>query len=85
LKVLDADPTTAAEIQLDLARKYFNEGEALIGRDPVQASERMYKACEEAIKALSIYNKLSEVLVKVEEKGRWTVTELEKAVEKFKR
>jgi len=81
LKALDADPTTAAEVRLDIARKYLEEGEALTDKDSVQASEKLYKACEEAIKALAIYNKLSEILAKVEEKGRWTVTELEKAVE----
>jgi len=81
LKALDADPTTAAEIRLDIARRYLEEGEALADKDPVQASEKLYKACEEAIKALAIYNRLSEILAKVEEKGRWTVTEFEKAVE----
>ena len=81
LKALDADPTTAAEIRLDVARKYLGEGEALIDKDPVQASEKLYKACEEAIRALAIYNGLSEILAKVEERGRWAVTELEKAVE----
>jgi hypothetical protein len=81
LKALNADPTTAAGIRLDIARKYLDEGEALIDRDPVQASEKLYKACEEAIKALAIYHGLRETLARVEEKGRWTVTELEKAVE----
>jgi len=81
LKALDADPTTAAEIRLDIARKYLGESEALIDKDPVQAGEKLYKACEEAIKALAIYNRLSEVLAKVEERDRWAVTELEKAVE----
>jgi exonuclease VII small subunit len=44
--------------RLDSARKYFEEGEALIDRDPVQAGEKLYKACEEAIKALAIYHGL---------------------------
>jgi hypothetical protein len=81
LKALNVDPTTAAGIRLDIARKYLEEGEALIDRDPVQASEKLYKACEEAIKALAIYHGLGEILARVEERGRWTVTELEKAVE----
>jgi hypothetical protein len=67
--------------KLNSARKYFEEGEALIDRDPVQAGEKLYRAYEEAIKPLAIYNELSEILARVEERGRWTVTELEKAVE----
>jgi hypothetical protein len=81
LKALNADPTTAAGIRLDIARKYLEGDGALIDRDPVQASEKLYKACEEAIKALAIYHGLGEILARVEERGRWTVTELEKAVE----
>ena len=46
LKALNADPTTAAGIRLDIARKYLEEGEALIDKDPVQASEKLYRACE---------------------------------------
>jgi hypothetical protein len=67
--------------RLNSARKYFEEGEALTDMDPVQASEKLYKACDEAIKALAIHHGLSEILARVEERGRWTVTELEKAVE----
>jgi hypothetical protein len=78
LKVLEADPTTAAEIRLDLAQKYFDEDEALISKDLVQASEKLYKACEEAIKALTIYNKLGEILVKVEEEGDGLLQSLRK-------
>jgi hypothetical protein len=53
--------------KLNSARKYFEEGEALIDRDPVQAGEKLYRAYEEAIKALAIYHGLREVLARVEE------------------
>ena len=70
-----------AERRLELALRYLGEGRALIDRDPVQASEKLYKAAEEAVKALALHFGLSDILEKVEKRGRWTVTELEKAVE----
>ncbi|MDT7970199.1 MAG: PaREP1 family protein [Vulcanisaeta sp.] len=69
-----------AESHLELASRYLEEGEALIDRDPVQASEKLYKAAEEAIKALTMHLNISEVLNTVDNRDRWTVTELEKAV-----
>jgi hypothetical protein len=69
-----------AEVHLELAVKFLAEGKALADRDPVQASEKLYKAAEEAVKALAIRLNLSEVLRRVEERGRWTVADLEKAV-----
>uniref|UniRef100_A0A7J2U5R2 Superfamily I DNA and RNA helicase and helicaseubunit n=1 Tax=Ignisphaera aggregans TaxID=334771 RepID=A0A7J2U5R2_9CREN len=77
---VDADPATA-EKHLDLALRFLEEGKALVDRDPVQASEKPYKAAEEVVKTLTICYNLSEVLDVVEEKGRWTVAELEEAVE----
>ncbi len=47
--------------------------------DPIQASEKLYKAVEEAIKALTILDNIEEVLEKVKERGRWTITDLDKA------
>uniref|UniRef100_A0A7J3X5H4 Uncharacterized protein n=1 Tax=Thermofilum pendens TaxID=2269 RepID=A0A7J3X5H4_THEPE len=73
--------TVEAERRLELALRYLGEGRALIDRDPVQASEKLYKAAEEAVKALALHFGLSDILEKVEKRGRWTVTELEKAVE----
>ena len=69
-----------AEAHLELAVRLLAEGEALADRDPVQASEKLYKVAEEAVKALAIRLNLSEVLRRVEERGRWTVADLEKAV-----
>jgi len=72
-----------AERHIALALKYLEEGRALAGEDPVQASEKLYKAVEEAVKALALHLELSDVLKRVSERGRWTVTDLEKAVAKI--
>jgi len=69
------------EKHLDLALRFLEEGKALVDKDPVQASEKLYKAAEEVVKALTICYNLSEVLDVVEERGRWTIAELEEAVE----
>jgi hypothetical protein len=75
------DLKSASQVHLQLALKYLDEGRGLIGKDPTQASEKLYKAAEEAVKALTAYFNLSNILSSVEKRGRWTVTELEKAVE----
>ncbi len=81
VRTLNLDPQVAVEAHLELSRRYFGEGRALVDKDPVQASEKLYKAAEEAVKALAIFYNLQDVLAGVEEKGRWTVSYLEKAVE----
>jgi hypothetical protein len=81
VRTLNLDPQTACEVHLELSLRYLGEGRALVGRDPVQASEKLYKAAEEAVKALAVFYNLQDVLAGVEEKGRWTVSYLEKAVE----
>ena len=68
------------EKRIDLALKYLKEGKSLVDKDPVQASEKLYKAAEEAVKALAHRLALDDVLKRVGERGRWTVTELERAV-----
>ena len=42
---------------VELALKYLEEGGALIYKDPVKASEKLYKATEEAEKTLAIHYK----------------------------
>jgi hypothetical protein len=42
---------------VELALKYLEEGGALIYKDPVKASEKLYKAAEEAVKTLAIHYK----------------------------
>jgi len=69
------------ERRIGVALRYLEEGGSLIDKDPVQASEKLYKAAEEVVKALTLHFDLSDVIMKVEGRGRWTVTELERAVE----
>jgi hypothetical protein len=69
------------EHHLKLALKYFAEGKNLVDKDPIQASERLYKAAEEIVKTLTVYFNLSDVLENVKKRDGWTVAELEKAVE----
>jgi hypothetical protein len=80
VKALNLDPNVAAESHLELSLKYLEEGRALIDKDPIQASEKLYKAAEEAVKALVIRFNLSKILTSIERRGRWSVTELEEAV-----
>jgi hypothetical protein len=58
-----------AKRHLELAERYLEEGRALVGKDPIQASEKLYKAAEEAVEALALHLGLSEVLEKVEGEG----------------
>jgi len=51
--------------------------------DPVQASEKLYKAAEEYVKALAIHYNLSDILEVVEKRVKWTVTELDKVVRRL--
>jgi len=55
VKFLNLDPHVAAESHLELASKYLEEGKRPIDEDPPQASEKLYKAAEEAVKALAMY------------------------------
>jgi hypothetical protein len=64
---------------LELAEKFLIEGEKLINKDPVQASEELYKAAEEAVKTIAIALKLSEAEEAVR-KERWTTGLFESAV-----
>jgi hypothetical protein len=83
-KELNLDPETIAEARLELAERYLAEGKELVDRDPVQASEKLYKVAEECVKALAIhYNE--DILRNVEKRGKWTVTDLEKVVEEISR
>ena len=78
--LLKLDPQAAAESHLELAVRYLEEGRNLIDRDPVQASEKLYEAAEESVKALAAYFDLKDILEGVERSGRWSVEKLEKAV-----
>ena len=83
-KALGVDPPSRASAHLKLARRFLEEGEALVEKDPMQASEKLYKAAEEAVKALAVALGLEEA-EKAEEQGRWTTTLLFTAVDKISR
>lgn len=55
---------------IELAEKFLVEGRELIDRDPVQASEKLYKAAEEVVKALATALNLEEAR-KAIESGGW--------------
>mgnify|MGYP001770642573 FL=1 len=79
-KALNLDPGERSRAHLELAERFLREGVELIDRDPVQASEKLYKAAEEAIKAIAIALNLDEARI-AEDQGRWTTTLLFDAVE----
>ena len=83
IREVNLDPDSEIEIHLELAEKYLSKGKELVEKDTVQASEKLYKAAEECVKALTLHFKLSKILEKIREKGRWSVTDLEKAVEEI--
>lgn len=65
---------------LNIARRFLVEGKRYIElKDPIQASEKLYKSAEEAVKALAEKYGI-EAYADAEQKGRWTVSLLEKAV-----
>jgi hypothetical protein len=74
-------PDPEIKKHLDLALTFLEEGKNFVERNPVQASEKLYKAAEESVKLLTFYLGISDVLTQVKQRDRWTVTELEKAVE----
>ena len=85
-RILGLDPRGEARAHLELAYRMLEEGERLVGEgDAVQASEKLYKAAEEAIKAAALLLGLEGVLEAVEARGRWTVTDLERAVRALSR
>jgi len=77
---LGMDPREVVEMHLELANKFFEEGLELVEKDPVQASEKLYKAAEECVKAVAKLLDLKDVIDRVKARGRWTVTDLEKVV-----
>lgn len=65
---------------LALALKYLEEGKTLIEKDPLQASEKLYKAAEEAVKALAIGLDLEQARIAAKE-GTWWTRLLNRAAE----
>ena len=85
LRELKLDPGEEAEVHLELARRYLSEAKAYISRrDAVQASEKLYKAVEECIKALAKKLGVPEA-AKAREYGRWFTWLLDKAARRLAR
>jgi len=78
--LVDVGMELDAKQHLEYALKYLVEGKSLTDKDPVQASEKLYKAAEEVVKAFTVHFNLTDIIRRVDERGRWTATELEKAV-----
>ena len=80
-RILGLDPKREAVARLELAERFLEEALSYIERsDAVQASEKLYKSAEKSVKASAVLLGLSDLLERVESKGRWTVTDLERAV-----
>ena len=69
-KAPDLDPGRRAVAHLELAEKFLNEGVGLVDKDLAQASENLYKAVEEAVKALAIILGLNETRTALEQDGQ---------------
>lgn len=80
VRSLSLDPMVGVEAHLELALRYLEEGRRLADGDAVRASGKLYKAAEEVVRALTTYYNLDDILGRVAERDRWTVTELPKAV-----
>lgn len=65
----------------ELAIKFLREGENLVDRgDVIQASEKLYKTAEEAVKGQARIHALAkDVYAEAERRGRWNTTLLFKA------
>ena len=84
--MLNVCPDTDIELpeevlkHVEVAEKFLVEGRGLIDKDPVQASEKLYKAAEEAVKALAIGLDLPGARRAIESGGWWSKL-LEKAAQ----
>jgi len=78
--LVDVGMEPDAKQHLEYALKYLVEGKSLTDKDPVQASEKLYKAAEEVVKVFTVHFNLTNIIRRVDERGKWTATELEKAV-----
>lgn len=83
LKELRLNPDEEAEIRLELAEKNLEEAKDYIKKnDPVQASEKLYKAVEECVKILAQLHELPQY-EKARTEGRWWTQLLGKSARKL--
>jgi hypothetical protein len=67
----DADLPEEVLKHIELAERFLAEGRELIDKDSVQASEKLYKAAEEAVKALATALNPPETRKATESGGSW--------------
>ena len=75
---MSAQSGAEAGRHLQLALKFLEEGEELIEKDPVQASGKLYKVAEEAVKALAVALDLEQAEAAARE-GGWRAKPLNRA------
>ena len=79
VRELGLDPREEAGLHLELAETFLREGVSLLEKgDTVQASEKLYKAAEEAVKAAAAALGLPEA-GEARRRGRWTLRLLDAA------
>ncbi|MEM2849484.1 MAG: PaREP1 family protein [Candidatus Bathyarchaeia archaeon] len=78
-KMLNLDPAEEVETHVELAEKFLEEGRRLVEEDPIQASEKLYKAAEEAVKTVAIVLNFHMILERVKARDRWTLSDLDEA------
>jgi len=70
-EVAGLDPEETVSVRVELAEKSLEEAKEFIAkRDVIRASEKLYKAVEECIKALSEKFRLPQLDI-IKERGRW--------------
>ncbi|WP_338602316.1 PaREP1 family protein [Sulfolobus tengchongensis] len=64
---------------------YLSEADELLSKgDVVQASEKYYKAAEEALKLIAVKLNMTDILEKVKSRGDWDIEDLFEIVMKLK-
>lgn len=85
IEKLGLDPSEVVRLRIELAEKSLNEAKGYIGKgDAVQASEKLYKAVEECIKALAEKYRIPEREEAYRE-GRWWTRLLSRAAKTLSR
>ena len=76
---LGLDPREEASLHLELAENFLREGLSLLEKgDTIQASEKLYKAAEEAVKAVAAALGFPEA-EEARRRGRWSLRLLDAA------
>jgi len=82
--VLGLDPSEVTSVRLEFAEKSLREARKFIKKDPVQASEKLYKAVEKAMKSLVFKHGLRSIVKRVRKRGGWSVEDFFDAVSELR-